>query len=157
MDDSMDPDRIVVGVDGSESSIAALRYAARLAEAFDAPLEAMITWTYPPFDGPLPVGGWYPDQEAAETLDAAVERAFGDSPPEGLTRKVIVGPAAGALIEVSDHCGMLVLGSRGHGGFVGLLLGSVSAACAEYAHCPVVVVHARRGSSAPPAAATVEA
>lgn len=157
MDDSTDADRIVVGVDGSESSIAALRYAARLAEAFDAPLEAICTWTYPPFDGPLPVSGWYPEQDAAATLDAAIERAFGDSPPEGLTRKVLVGPAARTLIDLSEHSGMLVLGSRGHGGFVGLLLGSVSAACAEYAHCPVVVVHARRGSAAPPPATTAGA
>jgi nucleotide-binding universal stress UspA family protein len=152
MDDSTEPDRIVAGVDGSASSIAALRYAARLAEAFDAPLEAITTWTYPSFAGP-DVAGWYPEQSAADTLDAAVERAFGASPPEGLTRTVLVGPAARTLIDVSDHCGMLVLGSRGHGGFAGLLLGSVSTACAQYAHCPVVVVHERRDRVAQGAAA----
>lgn len=155
--EDMDLDRIVVGVDGSESSVAALRYAARLADAFDAPLEALTTWTFPPYAGASLVAGWDPERDAADTLDAAVERAFGGSVPEGLTRTVLVGPAARTLIEVSDRCGMLVLGSRGHGGFAGLLLGSVSSACAEHAHCPVVVVHGRRGTPAPAASETVEA
>jgi nucleotide-binding universal stress UspA family protein len=155
MADSTEPDRIVAAVDGSESSIRALRYAARLAEAFDAPLEAIITWTYPPFEGAV-LAGWDPEQGAADTLDAAVERAFGASTPDGLMRTVLAGPAAPTLIDVSDRCGILVLGSRGRGGFARLLLGSVSAACAEYAHCPVVVVHARRDGVTPPSAETAE-
>lgn len=136
-------DRIVVGVDGSESSISALRYAARTADAFDAPLHVVTTWTAPPIDPYLAID-WTPEKYAGETLDAAIEEVFGETPPDGLTRAVLPGAAARTLIELSDTCAMLVLGSRGHGGFVGLLLGSVSAACAEHAHCPVLIVHTRK-------------
>ena len=72
MDDTLDVDRIVVGVDGSDSSVDALRYAARLAEAFDAPLEALITWTFPLAGGMPPMEGWYPEQIAADDLDTEV-------------------------------------------------------------------------------------
>ena len=146
-DNNLDRDRIVVGVDGSASSIAALRYGARIAEAFDAPLEAVTTWTYPPYADAYLVAGWSPEEDAEAILDHAIETAFGGDPPDVLTRTVAVGPAARTLIELSKGCGMLVLGSRGRGGFVGLLLGSVSATCAEHAQCPVVVVHGRGAES----------
>lgn len=136
-------DRIVVGVDGSESSLSALRYAARMAEALDAPLHVVTTWTAPPID-PFMAIEWTPEKYAGETLDAAIVEVFGRTPPAGLTRAVLLGPAARTLIGLSDTSAMLVLGSRGHGGFVGLLLGSVSATCAEHAHCPVLIVHERR-------------
>lgn len=144
MDDNVDMDRIVVGVDGSASSIAALRYAARLADAFDAPLEAVTMWKYPAYAEPV-VNGWSPEQAAAALVDESIEKAFAGDPPEHLTRTVLAGAPARTLIDMSTHCGMLVLGSRGRGGFAGLLLGSVSATCAEHAHCPVVVVHGHGG------------
>ena len=134
-------DRIVVGVDGSSSSVAALRYAAQLATALDAPLEAVITWSYPAFTDPYLVAHWSPETDAGETLAAAITQAFDDDPPEGLARTVLAGPPAPTLIDLSKTSAMLVLGSRGHGGFVGMLLGSVSAACAQHAHCPVLIVH----------------
>lgn len=136
-------DRIVVGVDGSESSISALRYAARLATALDAPLHVVTTWTAPPIDPYLAID-WTPETYAGEALDAAIEEVFGKTPPDGLTRAVLPGSASRTLIGLSDTSAMLVLGSRGHGGFVGLLLGSVSATCAEHAHCPVLIVHTRK-------------
>lgn len=142
MDTSTDSDRILVGVDGSASSIAALRYAARIADAFDAPIEAVITWTYPPFSEPAYIAEWSPELDAREVLDGAIAMAFDGNPPS-LTRTVLTGPPARTLIRLSENASMLVLGSRGHGGFVGLLLGSVSAACAEHAHCPVLVVRAQ--------------
>lgn len=138
----MDMDRIVVGVDGSPTSIAALRYAARLSQALGAPLEAVTTWTYPPVTGAELVIEWQPEKDAQQILDAAIVDAFGDAPPAGLTRTVLSGAPARTLIDVSETSGMLVLGSRGHGGFAGLLLGSVSAACAQHAHCPVLIVRA---------------
>ena len=140
MTDNITKDRVVVGVDGSRPSVAALRYAARIATAFQAPLEAVTIWSPPAFTDPYLVVEWTPEQDAEQVLDAAIADAFGDSPPERLTRTVLPGPAARTLIGLSRHCDTLVLGSRGHGGFVGMLLGSVSSACAAHAHCPVLIV-----------------
>jgi nucleotide-binding universal stress UspA family protein len=150
MEQNMDVDRVVVGVDGSEPSIAAMRYAGRLAEAFDAPLEAVIAWTYPRFADPAIVSESTFEKEAAEVLDGAVRQAFAGSEPDGLVRSVVEGSPASTLIERSRSSGMLVVGSRGRGGFAGLRLGSVSVACAEHSHCPVVVVHGDLGRSAQP-------
>lgn len=137
----MDQERILVGVDGSASSINALRHAARIATAFEAPLEAVTTWTASPVVGALAIEGWSPESDAQAILEASVEAAFQGETPAGLRTSVLTGPTARTLIDASRHAQMLVLGSRGHGGFVGLLLGSVSAACAEYARCPVLIVH----------------
>ncbi|MCK2036782.1 universal stress protein [Microbacterium sp. SSW1-49] len=142
---------IIVGVDGSPASVEALAFAARLALAFDTALTAVTTWTYPvmavPFD---PGTEWSPQQEAQRCLDDAVLEAFQGSPPVRFTSATMPGRAAEVLIERSAHASTLVVGSRGHGGFAGLLLGSVSAACAAHAHCPVLVVH----SPTPPVPAT---
>lgn len=146
MDDSaeretLDADRVIVGVDGSASSIAALRYAARTAAAFDAPIEAISTWAFPRLASAYAVAHWSPEEDARAVLDSAVEQAFGSEPPPGLVCTVLPGPPARTLVELSRGAGMLVLGSRGLGGFRGLLLGSVSSACAAHAHCPVLIVH----------------
>lgn len=74
-------------------------------------------------------------------LDRAIATVFDADVPAELTSAVLEGITARALIEFSADADMLVLGSRGHGGFAGLLLGSVSAACAEHAKVPVLVVH----------------
>ncbi|MBN9153015.1 MAG: universal stress protein [Microbacterium sp.] len=132
---------ILVGIDGSPSSIDALTYAKRLAEALDAPIEVMITWIYPGLMDYAGVAGWSPEEDARQIIQDAVTVVFGDEVPDGLTISVTNGPAAKRLIAESARASMLVLGSRGHGGFAGLLLGSVSSACAEYAHCPVLIVH----------------
>ncbi|KAA9152946.1 universal stress protein [Microbacterium lushaniae] len=141
MDAAESGQRIIVGVDGSESSVDALRHAARLAAALAVPLEAVVVWSYPPLATPGAMQTWSPEQEAHATLDATITSAFGADPPAALGRRVMAGPTAPTLIRESAGAGMLVLGSRGHGGFVGLLLGSVSTACAQYASCPVLIVH----------------
>lgn len=146
-------DRIVIGVDGSRSSVAALRYAARMADALGSPLEAVIAWTYPAISDPAIIANWSPEDDAEEILDAAIDEAFGDSTPEQLTRTVLPGPPARALINLSADSAMLVVGSRGHGGFVGMLLGSVSSACAAHAHCPVLIVRTDHDTGAPGTAA----
>jgi nucleotide-binding universal stress UspA family protein len=132
--------RVVVGVDGSASSINALRTAAAVATATGAELDAVTAWEYPASYGWA--GGaieWRPDQDATQLLTTAVDEAFGDSKPTGLRCIVREGHPAKILIEASSGAELLVVGSRGHGGFVGLLLGSVSAYCAEHAACPVLV------------------
>jgi nucleotide-binding universal stress UspA family protein len=151
MTETTDSTRIIVGVDGSESSIAALRRAAEVAAAFNAPLEAITTWQYPAMlDGYYPTD-WSPRDDAEKILATAVDQAFPGESPREVTQTVLEGLPARVLIEQSAHASMLVLGSRGHGGFVGLLLGSVSAACAEHAHCPVLIMHAPRRTGAPSA------
>lgn len=138
--------RIVVGVDGSDPSLAALQQAAELAISLNCSLEAITTWDYtygydPGYTKWSPDAGVYPQGEAEKTLTAAIARAFPHSPPLPIDTRVIRGPAAGVLIDESKHARMLVLGSRGHGGFMGLLLGSVSAACSAHAECPVLIIH----------------
>lgn len=132
---------IIVGVDGSEQSIEALRYGAKLAAAFGSPLNVVITWDFPvTLDSYYPVN-WSPENDAQTILDETIDTAFGDARPEKITTAVLHGAAARSLIEASKDAGMLVLGSRGRGGFVGLMLGSVSSSCAAHAHCPVVIIH----------------
>lgn len=136
--------RVVVGVDGSQQSVQALRWADRLAASTGSRLEAIIAWEYPmatgwgttmmPFNYDLVA-----DME--KVLIDAVDAAFGADRPAGLILTVREGHPARVLIECSAEALMLVVGSRGHGGFAGLLLGSISANVAEHAHCPVLVVH----------------
>jgi len=133
--------RIVVGIDGSKSSIEAFRFAIRAAQAFKASLEAITVWTYPAGAEVALLMNWSPEEDAHEILDSAVETVFGKDLPPWFSSATKPGSTARALIEESAGAEMLVLGSRGHGGFVGLLLGSVSAACAEHARCPVLIVH----------------
>jgi nucleotide-binding universal stress UspA family protein len=140
--------RVVVGVDGSPSSGQALRWGARAAAAFGAGLDAVTAWEFPAGYGFGSVpSGWDPEQDMRTVLDQTVQEVFGDQPPAGLRRLTQEGGAAKVLLDASASAIMLVVGSRGHGGFAGLLLGSVSSNVAEHASCPVLVIH---GDQAPP-------
>jgi nucleotide-binding universal stress UspA family protein len=142
MNGNTDRKPIIVGVDGSPTSIDALRKAVELAGALDVPVEAVTTWQLPIMDDSVyALEIRSPEEEATVTLARAIDAAFPEGAPEGLRRSTVPGPPAGALIERSEDAAMLVLGSRGRGGFAGLLLGSVSAACAQHAHCPVLIMH----------------
>jgi nucleotide-binding universal stress UspA family protein len=143
------PARIVVGIDGSEQSLDALRWAGRLAARFGSRLDAVTAWEYPTSYGWTSIApDWNPADDMAKVLDEAVEKVFGDQPPAGLERHVREGAPAKVLLDASHGALMLVVGSRGHGGFAGLLLGSVSANVAEHASCPVLILH---GDEPPPA------
>ncbi len=142
---------VVVGVDGSPGSREALRWAFDFAVAGSLPVEAVGVWGHPRIGygfgwlGPSP-GLWQPQGEMEAALDATIEQVLGlDGALVG--RRVVEGSAPRVLLEASRDASALVVGSRGHGGFAGLLLGSVSTACAEHGSCPVVVVH----GTAPPA------
>jgi nucleotide-binding universal stress UspA family protein len=138
-----DAPRIVVGVDGSESSVKALREAHRLAEALGAPLEAVAVWqqSHSMYDFYQSETGWTPEKDVEKLLRDTADAAFGPTHPAAFRMSILQGVAARALIRHSAGAEMLVLGSRGHGGFAGLLLGSVSSACVAHATCPVLIVH----------------
>jgi nucleotide-binding universal stress UspA family protein len=134
--------RVIVGVDGSPESKQALRWAARYANSSGARLIAVTAWEYPATLGwnSWPQE-WDPSAASRTTLANTVDEVFGTHPPKDLELLVRQGSAAGALLEESKGALLLVVGSRGHGGFAGMLMGSVSANVAEYADCPVLVMH----------------
>ncbi|GAA4990583.1 universal stress protein [Kitasatospora paranensis] len=133
--------RIVVGVDGSPSSNAALRWAARQAGLSGASLDAVIAWEYPVTYG---WSGTALDGDfaglAGKVLAAAVITELGRQPEVGVRERVLGGNAAEVLLEAAHGAELLVLGNRGHGGFAEALLGSVGQHCVQHADCPVVIV-----------------
>jgi nucleotide-binding universal stress UspA family protein len=143
--------RIVVGVDGSEGSKNALRWAARLAEATGAQIDAVAAWELTSLYGWSALSAipaiYSPQPEIEKSLNETVDEVFGAHRPPDMRLKALEGPAVKTLLAASEGALMLVVGSRGRGGFTGLLLGSVSAKVAEHARCPVLVVH----STQPPA------
>lgn len=142
--------RIVVGVDGSRPSEQALRWSAHIAAMLSARLEAVTAWEYPASYGWAAVSpDWNPARDMENVAADSIQAVFGDQPPDGLHVQVREGGAAKVLLDACQGAVMLVVGSRGHGGFSGLLLGSVSANVAEHAPCPVLIIH---GDQPPPQA-----
>ena len=142
--------RIVVGVDGSSDSEQALRWGAQIASTLGARLEIVTAWEYPPSFGWAAIApDWNPAKDMEKVAADTVQAVFGDEPPADLRVQVREGSAAKVLIEASQGAVMLIVGSRGHGGFSGMLLGSVSANVAEHASCPVLIIH---GDQPPPKA-----
>ncbi|HEY5251626.1 MAG TPA: universal stress protein [Acidimicrobiales bacterium] len=133
--------RIVVGVDGSESSRQAMRWAAHQAELTGARLEVVITWELPTSFGWVPPypSDFNPAEDAQTAADEEVSTALGAHPDVKVQTTVIEGHPAPTLVEASKGAALLVLGSRGHGEFAGMLIGSVSQHCVSTAHCPVLV------------------
>jgi len=137
--------RIVVGVDGSASSLAGLRRAARIAERLDCRLVGVTVWEWPQsWPGYLPE--WSPEADAHAIAQDASTAVFGEEAPPWYSIVIRSGSAARQLIAESEGAEMLIVGSRGLGGFTGLLLGSVSRACVEHADCPVLVIHDTEGA-----------
>ncbi|MFV2143604.1 universal stress protein [Isoptericola sp. G70] len=140
-----DGPRVVVGVDTSTPSVAALRHAAEVAAHSGALLEPVFAWQITTL-APLPGSwGWAPpidDYEnfARECLDAAISAAEVDLPAGRLRPRVVHGQAAKVLIEASQGADRLVVGARGLGGFDRLLLGSTSRQVLDFAGCPVTVL-----------------
>jgi nucleotide-binding universal stress UspA family protein len=131
---------VVVGVDGSADSRRALGWAARQAELQHLPLVAITAWHYPAPVGVTGLGAGFDFEGAArDLLEAELDEVLG---PErnGTTARVESGSAASVLVEATHGAELLVVGSRGHGGLAGLLLGSVSQHCVAHASCTVVVV-----------------
>lgn len=143
---------IVVGVDGSAESIDALRWALEEACLRHSRLRAVHAWSYPiAFAGPgfsAPLDAELIDdlrRNADQVLERALEEAGTAGAEVEIERAAPEGPAAQMLVEAAGNAELLVVGSRGHGGFAGLLLGSVSQQCAHHAPCPIVIVRGARG------------
>ncbi len=155
---------VVVGVDGSAGAREALRWALAEGRLRNSPVRAVHAWTfgyiggsvegYPYWGGSLgsytSLGVDLSDLHLA--AEDVLERALADVADETegveIERQVVQGAAAEVLVGAVTPDDLLVVGSRGHGGFVGLLLGSVSQQCVHHAPCPVVVVHAPKSTSA---------
>jgi nucleotide-binding universal stress UspA family protein len=136
--------RIVAGVDGSSSSLSALRWAIRQAVLTGAAVDAVIAWHTPASRGGY---GWEtagPEQnfDFEEVAARTVMEAVSSTPASGVSvrTQVTEGHPAQVLLDACDGAGLLVVGSRGHGGFAEALLGSVSMHCVQHAPCPVVVI-----------------
>jgi nucleotide-binding universal stress UspA family protein len=137
--------RIVVGVDGSPSGDAALRWAVTQAELTGDTVHAIMAWHPVVISSygwaPMPVGDGTDLQSIAEkSLAAATSRACQAGSTVTIEQQVIEGYAPTVLIDASADADLLVVGSRGHGTFTYALLGSVSQHCAHHAKCPVVIV-----------------
>jgi nucleotide-binding universal stress UspA family protein len=136
---------IVVGVDGSAGSRRALTWAAAEAASHGSELVVVNVWehTLLPPAGSVSVSEHYvpdPSQRTADDLLQVIKEELGEEPPVPVQPLVKQGRPAKVLIEESAEADLLVVGPRGHGGFAGLVLGSVSQHVAAYAKCPVTVV-----------------
>ena len=135
--------RIVAGVDGSDSSIEALRFAIADARSRHGVVQAIYAFVSPSLVGVMPPQEYFDDLEAQarKDLDDAVARATEGSTDLPPIIKTVVAESPGpALVEASEGATLLVVGSRGLGGFRELLLGSVLSQCVRHAHCSVTVV-----------------
>ena len=150
--------RIVVGVDGSTSSKAALAWAIRQARLTGAVVDAVIAWELPETYGyPIAVNKVLgieaiatsalahaiAEVPGASVITDTIAKVFGEPGPVTIRSKVAQGNAAEVLLKESVGADLLVVGSRGHGGFTEALLGSIGQHCVQHATCPVVVI---RGS-----------
>jgi nucleotide-binding universal stress UspA family protein len=135
--------RIVVGVDGSPYSEEALRWAIGQARLTGRPVDAVISWNVPvdyslAGAGPLLSFDW--QDVARTTLEETVGKVVAAEDADLVLQHVVMGHPARVLLEASADAALLVVGSRGRGGFTGMLLGSVSQNVIARAACPVVVV-----------------
>jgi nucleotide-binding universal stress UspA family protein len=142
------PQRFVVGVDGSEESRAALQWSVDEAVVHGARLEVVCAWEHP-FSGlassysPAPVGlpsSLQISRRAEDALDQTLREVLGAEASLDIDRVVEAGDPATVLLRRSEGADLLVVGSRGHGGFSRLLIGSVSEKCVRYATCSVMVI-----------------
>ena len=140
--------RIVVGFDGSDESTAALDEGLTIAARTGASVDVLTSWRWPLTWSTAPVGdSWSPLHDAEEVRQHAVALVERRGPlPVDVSTRSVEGAATAVLLDAAAGAGLLVVGSRGRGGFRGLLLGSVSAACITHAPCPVLVHRTGAGS-----------
>lgn len=133
---------LLVGVDGSESSKRALHWAAKEANLRNASLIILVSWSTPN----LGYGGYLTaieelEREAQSSLDQATKAVSAEFPALVIEGRVVEGNAAIRLIEAADEVDLVIVGSRGHGGFASLMLGSVSGQLAHHCPKPLAIIH----------------
>ena len=132
---------IVVGVDGSETGAKALRWAASEARLRGAAIVALHAWRYPHAVDLVPIRSLdRVESDAQIVLQEALKAADDDLAGVLVEERVVYGEPGAALVQASKDADLVVVGSRGHGGFAGVLLGSVSQHVAHRAGCAVVIV-----------------
>ncbi|HUC27319.1 MAG TPA: universal stress protein [Streptosporangiaceae bacterium] len=142
--------RIVVGVDGSQASREALAWALRQAELTRGSIDAVTAWHKPVVVGGMPYGPLAALEQsdfarfAETTLTNSISAVVGADSAVSVRPVIQQGNAARVLLDAADGADLLVVGSRGHGGFAEALLGSVSQHCVHHAPCPVVIIRDRR-------------
>ena len=137
--------KVVVGVDGSEYSLLALRWAAHQAMAMHVPLEVVTAWTFPEEPAPLGIEIHLPwnehlMDEARAKLTQIIAEVVPDAERDRVTAKVVPGHPSKVLLEEASEHDLLVVGCRGRSAFEELIFGATSDHCARHAPCPVVVV-----------------
>jgi nucleotide-binding universal stress UspA family protein len=146
--------RIVVGVDGSPSSRAALRWAVRQAGFTGGTVDAVIAWEIPVM---VQGYGWAPvgveelvdfEAEAKKTIEAVISEEVQPGDQHLVTSRVVNGHPAQVLLDAASGADLLVVGSRGHGAFAKALLGSVGHYCVHHAHCPVLIMRGEPAQAA---------
>ncbi|GLZ09339.1 universal stress protein [Actinomadura sp. NBRC 104412] len=144
---------VVAGYDGSETAGQALDWAAAEARARGASMTVVYVWEFD-FGASMGMPALAPETLAERTLEAGLERVRRSAP--GLEARPVLerGSAGASLVEISHRADLMVVGSRGRGGFAGLVLGSVGAQLAAHARCPVVVVRGE-GEPAPEGTGTL--
>ena len=130
---------IVVGVDGSEGSADALRWAAGQARLTGASVRAVASWRWPNYVTRVPPGA-DPAGDTERTLHDAVEALRAEFADVEISEHVVQGPAGPSLLTHAENAALLVVGARGRAAFPGMLLGSVAEYCVRNGPCPVVVV-----------------
>jgi nucleotide-binding universal stress UspA family protein len=145
----------VAGVDGSPTADEALRWAIRQAELTGGTVDAVIAWVHPATVGAGAMG--VAPMLAFDSTDykaiaerkvlESISRVAGTAPAVPIRPRIASGNAAEILLSAAKDADLLVVGSRGHGGFAGALLGSVSQHCVQHAACPVVIIRGQHHSA----------
>lgn len=135
----MDTAPVVVGIDASETARVALAWADEYARKFNLPLEVVIAWDKGSYYGypavPRDIGA---EKRAQTALTDTIREVLGED--ADVTPRLMQGKPAPVLLKAAKSASLLVVGTRGHGAFAGMLLGSVSQHCVQHAPCPVVVI-----------------
>jgi nucleotide-binding universal stress UspA family protein len=151
---SADGTKIVVGVDGSPSSRAALRWAVRQAVLTGGTIDAVLAWHVPMV---LRTSTWAPiyvdemtglEEDARKSLGAVISEEIEPADRHRVTARVVNGHPAEALLHAAADADLLVLGSRGHASFAEALFGSVGQHCVHHARCPVLIMRGEPGRAA---------